>query len=238
MVSGRETVWNGDPYLRTSPYSSCGGHRGRACGRTAPAVDETARPVDEVGRRGDGPGTDRCERGPARRARGPRWGSDLIHVRGPATAHRAPAPAGGLLSTTDGGFPPDSRPYPRPSPVALATGCHRAVRPPPPAASRERRTAISGASVGVDELSDRGELSPQLLVRGGLAAYLVAGVDHRGVVPPAELGADPEERDVGLLAHEEHRDLTRHDDRLVALLSGQNELIQFRKIRSGNRRDN
>src|SRR6476661_10325598 len=36
---------------------------------------------------------------------------------------------------------------------------------------------------------------------------LVAGVEDRGVVPPTQLGADPQERDVGLLAHqrsEEH----------------------------------
>ena len=39
------------------------------------------------------------------------------------------------------------------------------------------------------------------------------------MVPPAELGADAQERHVGLLAHQEHRDLTGHDDRLVAFLA-------------------
>src|SRR5439155_21625912 len=79
--------------------------------------------------------------------------------------------------------------------------------------------ASSGASVGVDQLADRRDLPPQLVVACRLPGDLVAGVEHRGVVAPAELRADAQERDVGLLAHEEHRDLARDDDRLVALLA-------------------
>ena len=41
------------------------------------------------------------------------------------------------------------------------------------------------------------------------------------MVAPAQLGPDPEQGDVGLRAHQEHRDLARHDDRLVALLAAQ-----------------
>ncbi len=41
------------------------------------------------------------------------------------------------------------------------------------------------ASVGVDQLPDRGDLASQLIVVGRLAGDLVARVEHRGVVPAA-----------------------------------------------------
>src|SRR5439155_17350506 len=42
--------------------------------------------------------------------------------------------------------------------------------------------ASSGASVGVDQLADRRDLPPQLVVACRLPGDLVAGVEHRGVV--------------------------------------------------------
>ena len=46
------------------------------------------------------------------------------------------------------------------------------------------------ASVGVDELADRSQLTPQLVVDAHLAIDLVAGVQHRGVVSSTQFGAD------------------------------------------------
>src|SRR5450755_1795054 len=77
----------------------------------------------------------------------------------------------------------------------------------------------AGRSVGVDQLAHSGDLAPKLVVGRRLAVDLVAGVEDRGVVPPAELGTDPQERHVGLFAHQVHRDLAGHDDRPVALLA-------------------
>src|SRR5215213_9184376 len=88
-------------------------------------------------------------------------------------------------------------------------------------------------SVGVDELPNRGDLPAQLVVAGRLASDLVAGVQHRGMVAPTQLGADAQERDVGLLAHQEHRDLARHDDRLVALLAA--EGLEWNAVVLGHR---
>src|SRR6185436_20032485 len=94
----------------------------------------------------------------------------------------------------------------------------------PQSSGRERRFPSRvprrrAALVGVDQLPDGRDLAAQLVVDGDLAVDLLAGMQDRGMVTPAELGTDPEQRDVRLLAHQEHRDLARHDDRLVALLA-------------------
>src|SRR6476646_3411943 len=112
------------------------------------------------------------------------------------------------MSTSAGGFPPESCPYPQ----------RWAVRGPI-RARRGRRRRTATRSVGVDQLPDRGDLAAQLVVDGDLTIDLVAGVQDGRVVTSAELGPDPQQRDVGLLAHQEHRDLARHDDGLVALLA-------------------
>jgi len=66
-----------------------------------------------------------------------------------------------------------------------------------------RRPSIrpSPTSVGVDEFSDRGKFSPQLIVDAYLAIDLVAGVQHGGVVSSAQFGANAKQRDIRLLAH-------------------------------------
>jgi len=46
--------------------------------------------------------------------------------------------------------------------------------------------------VRVDEVPNRGQFAPQVLVARGFLVDLVAGVEHGGVVAPAQLGADPE----------------------------------------------
>ena len=65
--------------------------------------------------------------------------------------------------------------------------------PGSPGERRAARPSPTAGSVGVDQLADRGDLAAQLVVRARFAGDLVAGVEDRGVVPPAELGADPEE---------------------------------------------
>src|SRR5919206_4006022 len=77
------------------------------------------------------------------------------------------------------------------------------------------------ASVGVNELPDGRYLASEFVVDGRFTGDLVARVENRGMVAPAELCADSKQRYVRLLAHEEHRDLARHDDALVALLAAQ-----------------
>src|SRR5215218_2760724 len=86
---------------------------------------------------------------------------------------------------------------------------------------RNVRAMSRSRSVGVDQLPDGGDLTPELVVDGDLARDLVAGVQDRRVIPAAKLGTDPEERDIRLFTHQEHRDLARHDDRLVSLLAGE-----------------
>src|SRR5438045_4795469 len=81
-----------------------------------------------------------------------------------------------------------------------------------------RSAARTASSVGVDQLPDRRDLTPELVVDRDLAVDLVARVEHGRVIATAEFGTDPQERDVRLLAHQEHRDLARDDDGLVALL--------------------
>src|SRR4051794_34466349 len=63
-----------------------------------------------------------------------------------------------------------------------------------------RSAARTPTSVGVDQLPDCGDLAPELVVDRDLAIDLVARVKHGRMVPPAELGADPQERHVRLLA--------------------------------------
>src|SRR5579859_4040364 len=69
------------------------------------------------------------------------------------------------------------------------------------------RLRVAHRSVSVDELPNRRDLASQLVVDGGQSSDLVAGMEDGRVIAAAELGADPKERDVGFLAHEEHRDL-------------------------------
>jgi hypothetical protein len=64
-----------------------------------------------------------------------------------------------------------------------------------------RPPSAEGRLVRVDQLADRGDLAPQLIVDGRLAGDLVAGMEDGRVVPATQLGADPQQRDVGLLAH-------------------------------------
>ena len=154
-------------------------------------------------------------------APGRRWTIGSASARTVAT--------GGQLSTrAGGGRRPDRAPTDRSCPHR-GTLFHRigAVIHSQGGRTVSRRTSrrgrrarhAEGGSVRVDELADRGDLAPQLVVDGRLAVDLVAGMEDRRVVATAELGADPEERHVGLLAHQEHRDLAGHDDRLVALLA-------------------
>src|SRR3954454_19862916 len=75
-----------------------------------------------------------------------------------------------------------------------------------------RSAARTPSSVGVDQLPDGRDLTAELVVDRDLAVDLVARVEHRRVVATAEFCADPQERHVGLLAHQEHRDLARNDD--------------------------
>src|SRR5918996_5578860 len=78
-------------------------------------------------------------------------------------------------------------------------------------------TRPARASLGVDHLPHRADLAPHLVVLMELAGDLVVGVEHGRVIAPAQLGADAQQADVGLLSDQEHRDLARHHDGSVAL---------------------
>src|SRR5438132_12253405 len=103
-------------------------------------------------------------------------------------------------------------------PGAYRAGASAPPAPPPirAADSRPPGRGLPTAEtrlVRVDQLADRRDLPPELVVDLHFARDLAAGVEDRGVVPPSELGADPQQRCVRLLAHEEHRDLPRNPDR-------------------------
>src|SRR5689334_22149047 len=72
-------------------------------------------------------------------------------------------------------------------------GCHVLVRSPALAggrtwpAARWGEPAQCAALFRVDQFADRRDLTAQLVVRGDLARDLVAGVQDRGVVAPAQL---------------------------------------------------
>ena len=55
------------------------------------------------------------------------------------------------------------------------------------------RARIRRPSIGVDQLPYRGDLAPQLVVHGRLAGDLVARVEDRRMIAPAQLRADPEQ---------------------------------------------
>src|SRR6185369_7180800 len=146
------------------------------------SVDEPSPAVDRTVRAGDGTGAGRWMTG--HDAGPPGWRRVLRPPCRTGLSRNKPP----LTNRRRGSGPPDLPRLPH----------TRAARPP--------------RSVGVDQLADRRDLAAKLVVAGRFAGDLVAGVEDRRVVPTAELRADPEERHVGLLAHEEHRDLARHDD--------------------------
>ncbi len=106
----------------------------------------------------------RCPaRDAARMRRGPRV-RRLIHI-------------GTTLSTPGGAFSTE------PAGNWSAGGLPLRCRPGP-----ERQALLR-----VEELAERRQLAPQVVVFLALAPDLVAGVEHRGVVAPAEFGADSQQ---------------------------------------------
>ena len=184
--------------------------RAAACGTER--VDEPACARGQQPRRGGARGgravDGRDGREPSRRGTHPRE-AGAVDSRGPA-ARRPVVHTGPRFSTE---FGPR---YPQPGQAGAA-----AAGDPRPGGTGRRGRRPAGASVGVDQLADGRDVAAQLVVDGDLAVDLVAGVEDRGVVAAAQLGADPEERDVRLLAHQEHRDLARRHDRPVALLAAE-----------------
>src|SRR5690349_11069900 len=83
-------------------------------------------------------------------------------------------------------------------------------RPPPfrkvMSKSSSTRCSVSGAPTAgllrVDDLAHRSQLAAQVLVLLHLAIDLLAGVEHGGVVAAAQLGADAQERHLGLGTHQ------------------------------------
>src|ERR1019366_2922986 len=92
-------------------------------------------------------------------------------------------------------------------------------RPAGPGLCCDVPTRRTGRSISVDQLAYGGDLATELGPGRRLAVDLVAGGEDRGVVSAAELGTDPQERHVRLLAHEVHRDLAGYDDRPVTFLA-------------------
>jgi len=86
------------------------------------------------------------------------------------------------MSTTTPGCPPNRPGYPHGPKNPRADGVPEVRLGPRRASDR---------SVGVDQLADRGNLPPELIVDGRLAGDLVAGMKDRGVVAATQLGADP-----------------------------------------------
>src|ERR1035437_544198 len=89
--------------------------------------------------------------------------------------------------------------------------------------SEERRRQRSNRPperrlVGVDQLADRRQLPPQLVVDAHLAVDLVASMEDGRVISSTQLRSDTQQGHIRLLAHQEHGDLAGHDDGLVALL--------------------
>src|SRR5437762_1391177 len=69
--------------------------------------------------------------------------------------------------------------------------------------------------VRVEHLADGSDVTPEIVVLGHLALDLFAAVEHRRMVAATKRLADAQERRLGLLAHQVHRDLPREDDLLV-----------------------
>src|SRR5437764_11137529 len=100
------------------------------------------------------------------------------------------------------------------------------IHTPPRLIHTPRRAAGvgSGGLLGVEELAERVDVAPEVVVLAHLALDLLAAVEDGRVVAAAEGFTDAEQRRLGLLAHEVHRDLARQDDLLVAGLAA--ELIR------------
>src|SRR5581483_4953702 len=81
------------------------------------------------------------------------------------------------------------------------------------------RLAVTEPLVRVQHLPHGTDVAPEIVVLGHLPLDLLAAVEHGRVVPAAQGFADTQERRLGLLAHEVHRDLARQDDLLVARLA-------------------
>jgi hypothetical protein len=175
--------------------------RGTGC-RGGWYVDDPSVPVDH-GRRGICPSTSRPRPSTAR----PALGRVVLHNGTMFSTNIRP------LSTWHGSFGPFRRPI-----WPWHTGDEKgAAHRHPPSSSRPRRFLVPTDSrlaaatahdpraaatqslpaaqrlVGVDELAHRRDLPAQLVVDRHLAVDLVARVQHRRVVPAAELRADPQE---------------------------------------------
>src|SRR5260370_41554240 len=72
---------------------------------------------------------------------------------------------------------------------------------------------------GVQQLAEGVDVPAEVVVLAHLAFDLLAAVQHGRVIASAEGFADPQQRRLGLLAHEVHRDLPRQDDLLIARLA-------------------